>query len=72
MPRRDDHAALQQVGQEARLLLRAGVFGEGADRAEIAGLHDVGAARADERDLLDRDHRIHQRAALAAVLLREA
>ena len=61
----------RQVGQPARLLLRRAVFGEGADRAEIAELHHVGAARADRGDLLDGDHRVHQRAALAAVGLRD-
>ena len=47
------------------------VFGEDADRAEIAELHHVGAARAHRGDLLDGDHRIHQRAALPAVVLRQ-
>ena len=39
------------------------------DRAEVPGLHHVGAARADLRHGLDRDHRVHEGAALAAVLL---
>ncbi len=54
-----------------RLLRGRGVFRESADRAEVAELHDVGAARAHQRHLLDRDHRVHQRAADAAVLLRD-
>jgi hypothetical protein len=41
---RHDLAALEQVGQEARLLLGARVLDEGADRAEVARLHDIGAA----------------------------
>src|SRR5262249_305086 len=61
------NASPQQVGQPARLLLRRSIFGEGADRSEIAELHHVGAARADGGDLLDGDHRVHERAALAAV-----
>ena len=65
------HAALQQVGQPARLLLRGAVFGEGTDRAEISELHHVGRARTHGRHLLDRDHRVHQRAAHAAVGFRD-
>src|SRR5262249_7213167 len=37
----------------------------------IAELHDIGAARTDGRDLLDGDHRVHQRAALPAVGFRK-
>ena len=66
-----DGAAGQQVGQPLLLLRRARVFGEGADRAEIAELQHVGAARADGGDLLDRDHGVHQGAALPAVLGRD-
>ncbi len=64
-------AAFEQRRQVFRLERRRGVFGKGADRAEAAGLHDVGAARTGCGDLLDRDHRVHQRAALAAVSLGE-
>src|SRR5262249_46073704 len=42
------------------------------DRAEIAELHHVGAAGAHRGDLLDGDHRVHQRAALAPVGLGKA
>ena len=38
------------------------------DRAEVPGLHYVGAARADLRHGLDRGYRVHEGAALAAVL----
>ncbi len=64
-------AAGEQIGQPARLLRRAAVFRESADRAEIAELDHVGAARADRCHLLDGDHGVHQRAALAAVRLRD-
>ena len=66
-----DHAAGKQIGEPALLLRRRAVFGKGADRAEIAELHHVGAARANGGDLFDGDHGVHQRAALAAVLLRQ-
>src|SRR5262245_8172401 len=65
------HASLDEVGQPARLLLRRAVFGEGADRAEIAELHHVGAARAGGSDLLDGDDGVSQCPALAAVGLRQ-
>ncbi len=61
----------KQIAEPALLLRRRAVFGEGADRAEIAELHHVGAARALGGDLLDGDHRVHQCAALSAVLLRQ-
>ena len=63
----DHGVAGEAFGQPLLLLILGAVFGEGADRAEIAELHHVGAARADRGDLLDGDHRVHQRAALAAV-----
>src|SRR5215831_889620 len=66
------HASLQEVGQPTRLLLWRSIFGEGADRSEIAELHHVGAARADGGDLLDGDDRVHERAALAAIGLGKA
>src|SRR5262249_58547875 len=66
------HASLQEVGQPTRLLLRRSIFGEGADRSEITELHHVGAARADGGDLLNGDHRVHERAALAAIGLGKA
>src|SRR5262249_46073144 len=40
--------------------------------SEITELHHVGAARADGGDLLDGDHRVHERAALAAIGLGQA
>src|SRR5262249_838419 len=49
------------------LLLWRPVLGEGADRAEAAELHHVGAAWADGGDLLDGDDGVHERAALAAI-----
>src|SRR5262249_47630921 len=56
----------------SRLLWWRAIFGEGADRYEIAELHHVGAARADGGDLLDGDDRVHERAALAAIGLGKA
>ena len=47
------------------------MFGKGADGTEIAELHHVGAARADRGHLLDRNDSIHQRAADAAIRLRD-
>ena len=67
----DHHAACEAFGQPLLLLIIGAVFRKRSDRPEIAELHHIGAARADRRDLLDRDHRIHQRAALAAVGLRD-
>ena len=61
------HAAGEAFGEPFLLLIVGAVFGEGADRPEVAELHHVGAARAYRRGLLDGDHRVHQRAALAAV-----
>ena len=59
------------TGEDAReitlLLIRRAVFGEHAHRAEVAGLNDVGATRADRSDFFDRDDRVHQRATLTAV-----
>src|SRR5258708_37200435 len=52
------------------LLLRGGsVLGEHPDRSDVSSLDDVGAARTDGGDRLDREHRIEQRPALPAVLL---
>src|SRR5690606_2287439 len=65
---RDHASAAQRVRQVALLLLGRRVLDEGPDRAEITGLYDVGAARAYRRDLLDRQDRMHQGPALAAVL----
>src|SRR5439155_4819164 len=63
-----DHAlAREQLLQEFLLLRERAVLRQHADRPEIAGLHHVGAARAGRGNGLDRDHRVHQRAALAAV-----
>src|SRR5882672_7036007 len=63
-----DHAlAREQLLQEFLLLRWRAVFRQHADRPEVAGLYHVGAARADRGDGLDRDHGVHQRAALAAV-----
>ena len=61
----------RQLAEPALLLRLGAVFGEDADRAEIAELHHVGATRAHRGDLLDGDHRIHQGAALPAVALRQ-
>ena len=71
MPRLITMRPDEKIAEPALLLRRRAVFGKGADRAEIAELHHVGAARALRGDLLDGDHRIHQRAALSAVLLRQ-
>ena len=68
---RDGRLAADQRGEIARLLIVGGVFDEGADRPEIAGLDDVGGARADGGDRLDGDDGVHERAAHAAVLLLE-
>jgi hypothetical protein len=68
---RDQLLAGQQPGQPALLLLARRIFDEGADRPEVAGLHDVGTLRAGQRHFLDRQHGVHQRATLAAVGLVE-
>ncbi len=71
MPRLITIPAGEAFGQPVLLLLVGAVFREGADRAEIAELHHVGAARTHRGGLLDGDDRVHQRAALAAVGLRD-
>ncbi len=67
---RDHLLACEELREIALLLLGTRIFGKGAERPEIAGLHRIGAAWAHERDLLDRDHGIHQRTALPAIGLR--
>ena len=68
MPETHRRAAGEQIAEPAFFLFRGAVFGKGADRAKIAELHHVGTARAFGGDLLDGDHRVHQRSALAALL----
>jgi len=63
----DERLAGEEIGEVARFLFGARVFGEGADGGEITGLHDIGAARTDTCDGLDRQHRVHQCAALSAI-----
>ncbi len=63
---RDQRLAGQQLGQKARLLFLGRILRKGADRPEIAGLDNVGAARADQCDLFDGDDRVHQGSPLAA------
>ncbi|MPM84490.1 hypothetical protein SDC9_131562 [bioreactor metagenome] len=70
-PQRDEFFSTQQIGQKTLLLLGRCVLHKRADRAEVARLHDVRALGAMQRHLLDRQHRVHQRAALAAVFFRE-
>jgi hypothetical protein len=64
-----DCLAAQQRAEVLLLLPGRGVFGEGAEGAEIAGLDDIGAAWADQGDLLQRQHGVEQAAALAAIRL---
>src|SRR5690606_27001373 len=64
----DDGIAAQQLGQKALALLGGAIFSKDADRAEIAGLHYVGAAWADRSNSLDGDDGIHQRAAHTATV----
>ena len=48
-------------------MLRGRIFGKGSDRLEIARLDNIGATRANFRDGLNGKHRVHYRAALAAI-----
>ncbi len=66
---RNDFLAAQQRFQVALFLIRGSKLREDADRAEIAFLDHVRAARAKNGNLLDREHGVHQRAARPAILL---
>jgi hypothetical protein len=68
---RNHFPSREQIRQISPPLLRAGIFGKCSQRPKISGLDHVGAARTNRRDLLDRDHRVHQSAALPAVRFRQ-
>jgi hypothetical protein len=57
----------EQAAQEFFLLRGGPIFGQHPDRAEVAGLDHISAARAHRGDGLDRQHGVHQIAALPAI-----
>ena len=65
----DETVSAEQRIQIAVLLLRGSELREGADRAEISRLDDVGGPWTGGGDLLDRNHSVHQRSAYPAFLL---
>ncbi len=67
---RNNFFAAEQRRQKPAFLILAAEVRKHPDRAEIAFRYDVSTAGAVSRHLLDRQHRVHQRAAGSPIRLR--